>query len=171
MYRCGWGCAGYQQQRTVCENACRTPGWYGRIYDQTVQEFMHGSAGVETVCEVWYSFQAEKGAVFVALRNWKGPYRIGTAFLLSLLGWRKMWYMKTICAQTVIWSPNWYICRRLTRPGRRQMRKMTEKLPIIYNVKRSIWLLFLKQWKDLWFYGSFSRPYLSETENDRRVQK
>ncbi len=49
---------------------------------------MHGSAGVETVCEVYrYSFQAGKRCCFVALRNWKGPCTgIGTAFLLSLLG-------------------------------------------------------------------------------------
>ena len=59
----------------------------GRIYDQTVQEFMHGSAGVETVCEVYrYSFQAGKRCCFVALRNWKGPYRNRDCFFAQSAG-------------------------------------------------------------------------------------
>lgn len=53
--------------------------------------------------------------------------------------------MKTICAQTVIWSPNWYICRDLYRLWPEADEKMTEKLPIIYNVKEEYLAAVLKQ--------------------------
>ena len=57
------------------------------VYKRQVQEFMHGSAGVETVCEVYrYSFQAGKRCCFVALRNWKGPYRDRDCFSAQSAG-------------------------------------------------------------------------------------
>ena len=58
-----------------------------------------------------------------------------------------------------------------TDPGPEADEKMTEKLPIIYNVKEEyLAAVFETVEKDIWFYGKvFPDRILSETENDRRV--
>ena len=46
------------------------------LHDYLIRKVNYSNDGVETVCEVYrYSFQAGKRCCFVALRNWKGPYR------------------------------------------------------------------------------------------------
>ena len=95
---------------------------------------MHGSAGVETVCEVYrYSFQAGKRCCFVALRNWKGPYRDRDCFSAQSAGGGGRYedYLRT----NRYMEPKLVYMQRLVQTWPEADEKMTEKLPIIYNVK------------------------------------
>ena len=60
-------------------------------------------------------FRQEKRVLFCGIAELERTCTgIGTAFLLSLLGVEEDVIYEDHCAQTVIWSPNWYICRDLS---------------------------------------------------------
>ena len=136
---------------------------------------MHGSAGVETVCEVYrYSFQARKKVLFCGIAELERTVQeSGLLFLLSLLGVEEDVIYEDYLRTNRYMEPQLVYMQRLVQTWPEADEKMTEKLPIIYNVKEEYLAAVFETVKKT--YGSmekfFQTVILSETENDRRVQK
>ena len=96
---------------------------------------MHGSAGVETVCEVYrYSFQAGKGAVCGIAELERTVQGSGLLSAQSAGVEEDVIYEDYLRTNRYM-EPKLVYMQRLVQTWPEADEKMTEKLPIIYNVK------------------------------------
>ena len=131
--------------------------------------------GVETVCEVLsIFFSGRKKVLFCGIAELERTVQ-GSGLLFCSVCWgveEDVIYEDYLRTNRYM-EPKLVYMQRLVQTWPEADEKMTEKLPIIYNVKEEYLAAVFETVKKT--YGSMEKFFpdriLSETENDRRVQK